>query len=210
MPKISIVLPVFNGERYLDQAIGSIIVQTFFDWELIIVDDCSTDSTPHIIKKWTESDARIKSVRNQKNKKLPGSLNEGFRHAAGDYYTWTSDDNLLQPDALATMASVLDENPQYDLVYCDIDRIDENGESLGKGGFSGPPVCLFLFNVVQACFLYRKEIHEKLNGYDESLFLVEDYDFWIRAFRSFRFCHIKKTLYHYRIHDASLTSTKTK
>lgn len=208
MPKVSIVLPVYNGEQYLGQSLESIVGQSFEDWELIIVDDCSSDSTPDIIDKWKRQDPRIRSYRNDPNKKLPGSLNEGFKHASGQYFTWTSDDNVFQPNALEIMVDSLDRDTKADLVYCDIDRIDENGDPIAHGGFNGSPNFLYLFNVVQACFLYRSEVHHRLGGYDESLFLVEDYDFWLRAYRNSRFIHLKERPYLYRMHGGSLTSTR--
>lgn len=210
MPKVSIVLPVYNGERYLNQSLESIVQQSFTDWELIIIDDCSSDSTPDLIEKWECRDPRIRSYRNSSNKKLPGSLNEGFSYACGQYYTWTSDDNIFRSDALEIMVDSLERNPKIDLVYCDIDRINECGDPVAHGGFSGSPSLLYLFNVVQACFLYRSEMHHKLGGYDESLFLVEDYDFWLRAYRSSRFIHLKEKPYYYRVHEESLTNTRQK
>lgn len=210
VPKVSIVLPVYNGEQYLEQSLESIVGQSFDDWELIIVDDCSSDGTPDIINRWKRKDPRISSYRNNPNKKLPGSLNEGFKHASGQYFTWTSDDNIFRPNALEIMVSSLDRDVKADLVYCDIDRIDENGDPIPHGGFNGSPSFLYLFNVVQACFLYRSEVHRKLGGYDESLFLVEDYDFWLRAYRNSRFIHLKDRPYLYRMHSGSLTSTRQK
>ena len=99
-PKISVILPSYNGERYLAQSIQSVIDQTETDWELIIVNDCSTDSTLEIATKFAKIDRRIKVISNEKNSKLPASLNEGFRRAKGKYLTWTSDDNYYKPDAL--------------------------------------------------------------------------------------------------------------
>ena len=99
MPKISVVLPVYNGEAYLKDAIKSILNQTFQDFELIIVDDCSTDRTTEIVKRYVDCDSRIILIQNKVNLKLPESLNKGFSHATGDYWTWTSCDNLYMPDA---------------------------------------------------------------------------------------------------------------
>ena len=92
---ISIILPTYNGEKYLSQAIESILSQTEQDWELILVNDCSTDRTGDICQAYTLKDPRIRVIHNEGNRKLPGSLNRGFREAHGDYLTWTSDDNLL-------------------------------------------------------------------------------------------------------------------
>lgn len=210
MPAISIVLPTYNGEKYLNESIQSIVRQDFSDWELIIIDDCSSDSTPGIIERWKERDSRIHSFRNSKNAKLPGSLNIGFSHATGKYHTWTSDDNVFECDALQIMYDALESHQEFDLVYCDIKRIDQNGELLSNGGFHGTPGMLYFFNVVQACFLYSSKMANDLGGYDTDLFLVEDYDFWLRGYRSFNYLHLSDTPYRYRIHDESLTSTRTK
>src|SRR5688572_20908989 len=105
---VSIVLPTFNGSRYLAESIESCLAQTYRAWELIIVDDCSTDETPSIIKSFEARDSRIRSIRNQKNLKLPGSLNAGFAEAKGALFTWTSDDNLYRPNALEVMVAEIE------------------------------------------------------------------------------------------------------
>src|SRR5687768_16352258 len=104
-PLVSIVLPTYNGCRYLCESIDSCRKQTYPHWELILVDDCSTDDTPRIMAEAVRSDARIRSVRHETNKKLPSGLNTGFRLAKGDYLTWTSDDNCYRPEALAEMVA---------------------------------------------------------------------------------------------------------
>lgn len=88
MPEISIVLPTYNGEKYLKQSIESILGQTYTDWELIVVNDCSTDSTQEIIDFYRKKDTRIRTIFNYTNQKLPESLNIGFREAKGEYFTW--------------------------------------------------------------------------------------------------------------------------
>ena len=93
-PKISVVLPVYNGERYLRESLDSILAQTMGDFELIVVDDCSTDATSVILAEYAVRDSRIRIIRNAENQKLPRSLNIGFAEARGEYLTWTSDDNV--------------------------------------------------------------------------------------------------------------------
>lgn len=104
-PLVSIVLPTYNGEEYISRAIQSIINQTYTNWELIIVNDCSTDSTLEIINNFSKQDSRIKIINNDKNMKLPASLNRGFKEANGEYYTWTSDDNEYYPEAIEKMVN---------------------------------------------------------------------------------------------------------
>ena len=90
--KVSIILPTYNGKKYIRDSIESIINQTYTNWELIIVNDCSTDDTQKIIEEYQQKDKRIIVINNEKNLKLPASLNRGFEEASGEYYTWTSDD----------------------------------------------------------------------------------------------------------------------
>src|SRR3989338_3726440 len=117
-PKISIVLPTFNGSKYIRQAIEGCLNQTYRHIELIVVDDCSTDNTPEIIRSF--ADPRIKYIRNEKNQRLPRSLNIGFAAATGDYLTWTSDYNQYLPTALEEMLRFLESRPDVDFVYTDM------------------------------------------------------------------------------------------
>lgn len=97
---VSIVLPTFNGEEFLAQSIESVLKQSYKNLELIIVNDCSTDSTPRIIEEFAKKDSRIKIIHNTINQKLPRSLNIGFNAASGEYWTWTSDDNYYLENAI--------------------------------------------------------------------------------------------------------------
>lgn len=208
--KVSIVLPVYNGEKYLALAIESILRQTYGDFELIIIDDCSTDKTNQIAKSYVRQDARVRVFKNRENKKLPRSLNAGFRMATGDLFTWTSDDNILKPEAIERMVCVFEENPDVDFVYADIIPIDENGDINKKVSYpNGEIEDIYVFNPILACFLYKREVHEALGGYNPKTFLYEDYDFWVRTYeKGFRMRHLKKKLYYYRLHKDSLTVTK--
>src|SRR5687767_2807233 len=124
-PLISIVLPTYNGERYLAEAIESCLAQTCRDWELILVDDASSDGTPAVIARYARQDPRVRAIRNPANRKLPGSLNAGFARARGDYFTWTSDDNCYRATALAEMRAALAADPAVDIVYAGYTLIDD-------------------------------------------------------------------------------------
>jgi len=208
-PKVSIVLPVYNGEKYLEEAINSIIQQTYSEWELIIVDDCSQDSTPDIIKRYAEIDSRIRPVRNKQNSKLPASLNNGFSIATGEYLTWTSDDNKYKENAICKMVEYLDSHLDTDFVYADYVQIGEQGEALHQILLPQSDK-LPIQNTVGACFMYRRALAEKVGNYAEKLFLIEDYDYWIRCYLKGNFGHISETLYEYRVHNNSLTSKRKK
>lgn len=205
--KVSIVLPVYNGEHRVEKAINSILNQTYKEFELIIVNDCSTDKTWEILEKYQKKDSRIKLVNNESNKKLPMSLNIGFSYVTGDYLTWTSDDNAYRSDAIMTMTNYLDANDNIDMVYCDFDMVDLKGGYISTKKVLEPEAMKYE-NVVGACFLYRKELAERIGGYDVELFLAEDYEYWIRAYLNGALYHIPEVHYDYGWHDESLTVTK--
>jgi len=204
-PLISVVLPTYNGEKYLSRAVESCLDQSFSDFELIIVNDCSTDGTKSVAEGYAARDERVRLINNEVNKKLPASLNTGFRNAEGTYLTWTSDDNYYAKDAFRIMEEHLAKNEQVDIVYTNYYLIDEDGKVMEMKVLPEWRK-IYRGNIAGACFLYRKEVQEKLSGYDEGLFLVEDYDFWIRASKYFRFEKVEEALYYYQSHGNSLTS----
>jgi glycosyltransferase involved in cell wall biosynthesis len=207
LPLVSIVLPTYNGSKYISQSIESCLQQTYSNFELIIIDDCSTDNTPEIVHSFAQKDNRIKVIRNEKNKKLPLSLNTGFEIASGKYFTWTSDDNYYAPAALEEMIKVLDANNEYGLVYTNYTTIDDEGKVTGTMEFGDVNKNMVTWKGCGACFLYHAAIHHQLKGYDASAFLIEDYDFFIRALTITRFYYLNRfNLYFYRLHAQSLTS----
>lgn len=204
------MLPTYNGEEHIRKSIDSILEQTYTNWELIVVNDCSTDGTAKIVEEYTLKDNRIRLVNNSTNQRLPRALNIGFEKATGDYYTWTSDDNAYHKNALEIMIGELELHSDIDLVYSDFNRIDlENGEILGVEEKKSPKELCFV-NTVGACFLYRKKLAAKIGKYDPNFFLAEDYEYWIRAYLNGKLMHIDKILYDYGMHGQSLTSTRQK
>lgn len=206
-PFVSIVLPTYNGSRYLALSIQSCIEQTYPNWELIIVDDASNDATPEIIASFIAKDARIRSVRHETNKKLPGALNTGFSMARGEFLTWTSDDNLYRYQAIETMLDFLQATPEVGLVYTDYSIIDEAGQILREHHVKEPEKLAFGC-IVGPCFLYRREVYETVGDYARDMFFVEDYDYWLRTARYFRLVSLPTSLYLYREHGNSLTAQK--
>ncbi|OXA92210.1 glycosyltransferase family 2 protein [Flavobacterium hercynium] len=202
--KISIILPVYNGRKYLATSIESCLNQTHKDIELIIVNDCSTDDSLEIMNQYAEKDDRIIIIDNKENKKLPASLNIGHRMATGDLITWTSDDNYYELDALEIMKNEIQQK-EVDIVYSNFFLIDDIGSQIRKVELLGIENIIF-GNFISCCFLYKKEVFIRNKEYNEDLFLTEDYDFWLRALLHSRYAQIQKSLYHYRKHPESLTN----
>jgi glycosyltransferase involved in cell wall biosynthesis len=202
-PLVSIILPVYNGEKFLAESIESCLKQTYENIELIIVYDCSTDNTLEIATCHAAQDHRIKIINNLEKTNLPASLNIGHKEAKGDFITWTSDDNLYERNAVEEMLENLLEK-EVDIVYSDMIIIDHNGDKVRDYAFFDFENIIFQ-NYFGNCFLYKKEVFERNQGYDENCFLVEDYDFWLRAIEHSHFYQLRKKLYQYRKHDTSLT-----
>lgn len=207
---VSIVLPVYNGEKYLRESIDSVLNQTYNNWELIIIDDCSSDTSPDIAKSYAARDKRIHYYRNEQNLKLPKSLNRGFSLTKGNYLTWTSDDNRYLPDAIYTMVNTLKENDAC-FVFAACNVIDESGKITDTYGVDKHSIKRIIGqNPVGACFMYTRDAYLKTGEYDPELFLVEDFDYWQRLCSQFKTVAIENILYDYRFHGGALTSTMKK
>lgn len=205
---VSIILPVYNGAKYLSESIDSIVSQSYKNWELLIIDDCSTDSSPEIATLYANKDPRIKFFKNEKNLRLPRNLNKGFSLSKGDYLTWTSDDNKYKPDAIKTMVQSLEDRPDVDFVFASCEVIDLNGVQYDYISVKkDSPHFIVGGNVVGACFLYTRRVYETIGDYDPEYTLVEDFDYWQRICIKFKAYGIEEVLYEYRTHSNSLTNT---
>lgn len=204
-PLVSIILPVYNGSRHLDEAVKSCLNQTYSRWELILVDDASTDDTLQRMQHYRDRDERIVLLRHKTNCKLPAALNTGFGSARGDLLSWTSDDNLYRPGALGEMVHFFKVHTEVDFVYADHTIIDEHGQAL-RVARVGRPAELGLANCIGPCFMYRRSVMEAIGSYRDDMFLVEDYDYWLRAAKVACFAPLHVDLYLRRVHGGSLTS----
>jgi len=209
---VSIVLPTYNGAKYLKEVLESIFSQTYQNWELIIVNDCSFDNTLEIANEYAAKDKRVKVLSNEVNQKTAQSLNNGFNLAKGEYFTWISDDNRFKPNALEYMVTFLENNPAVDFLSCTFDGIDENGNFKGGSdyyiGKERSVYKLLKHCNIGACFMYRKELAEKTGLYDKEFELANDYDYWMRAAIAGNIHYDETNLYEYRSHSGNLTSTR--
>ena len=218
---VSVVLPVYNGERDLKKSIESVLNQTYKNLELILVNDGSTDGTLEIMESFAAKDSRIRII-NQENKKLPTALSVGFREAKGEFFTWTSADNIMLPDCLEIMVDDLKRKPDVAMVYGNMRLIDARGHiKRGKFWFEKPlfsgnvrfpkdakALNTYANNTIGAAFLYRAEAAYLLGDYSKYKTNLEDYDYWMRMNSLLKIHHTdeEKPIYLYRIHDESLTA----
>lgn len=219
---VSIVLPIFNQAGFAKDAIEGVLAQTYEHWELIIINDGSTDSFNEAIMPYL-GHHKIR-VFQQPNLKLPAALNNGFREARGEYYTWTSADNVMLPTQLQTLVETLQADPSAGFAFSDYAAIDDAGEFLTDPNWrrhnrpDGSPrlhlpdnVTVRNFhesgdNFVGASFLWHASVHDVVAVHDENTFGGEDYDFWLRMHLVTPFKHIPQMLYHYRVHENTLNA----
>lgn len=202
--KVSIVLPTYNGSKYLKQAIESCLGQTHKNIELIIVNDCSTDNTRDIIASF--DDNRIIYLENKENLGIANALNKGFGQVTGQYLTWTSDDNYYHENAIEAMLNNIHD---ADFVYAGY-KILDGDNNLIKEIPARPLWKMDFKNIIGACFLYKREVYEKTGEFKKELFLAEDYEYWLRVRQNFRIKPIDQILYSYRLHKNSLSGKNKK
>ena len=131
-PKVSVGIPVYNGERFIAETIDSILAQTFGDFELIISDNASTDGTEKICRQYADDDGRIRYVRNRENLGAAYNYNQTFHLSSGEYFKWACHDDLLRPEFLERCVELLDRDPSAVLVYTDWAPIDETGDPVQR------------------------------------------------------------------------------
>ncbi len=207
--KVSVVLPVYNQGHYLVGALQSLVSQTYADFELIIVNDGSTDTTPEVLAKLNHP--RIKII-SQQNQGLPAALNAGFAIARGEYWTWTSADNIMTPIWLESLVKAL-AGSHADIGYaCSFYAgMDDNGKILFVNRdlhFDLPT--LLLRHTGNASFLYRASLARRVGAYDVTLSHAEDLDMWIRMAAQTRAVLVESILYYYRLHNNSMTTQSEK
>lgn len=185
--RASVVIPVYNAERYLDECIRSALDQTYSDTEVIAVDDGSTDSSPEILKGYAD---RIRVV-SKPNGGTASALNAGISRMTGAWFKWLSADDLLRPRAIELLAaaSVRCENPLH-IVYGGLDIIDGSGKKIGEGyrgghgrltDFQRNVRLLDAFYGSAAAAVIPAEVFAAAGVFDEQIGFDEDYEFWLRC-----------------------------
>jgi len=183
MELVSVLLPVYNVEKFVEESVKSILNQTYKNIELIIVDDCSTDETYTILQKLKQKDERIKLHRNSNNLKIAETLNVAFKLSSGDYICRMDGDDISHPERIERKVNFLKNFPEYSLVGCSVQSVDENGDFLrNKKMISNQALIQKTLKYASPVFhiwLARREVYEKLNGY-RNIPYVEDFDFLLR------------------------------
>lgn len=211
---ITIAIPFYNAEKYLLDAIKSVFAQTYQDWELLLIDDGSTDGSLQIAQ--SIKDSRVRVISDGKNKKIAARLNEVTRLAKYDYIARMDADDLMDPKRLEIQLKYLQANPKIDLVSTGTYSILNDNTLIGMRGqdFEGIPTIEELIyrkvNILHASVLARKSWYLR-NSYDETLPVAQDYDLWLNAAKKkdLYVKIIKEPLYIYR-EEGNVTYEKLK
>ena len=224
---VSVVLPVYNQAELLKESVKSVLAQTYRNLELIIINDGSEDNIKQVLDSYAPggdaADSRVRCY-SQDNQTLPKALTAGFRLARGEFWCWTSADNLMLPEMLDHLVEKLRGEPELGMVYADYYAIDDSGALLRDkswrpinrpdpdSGIIHLPRNTRDLNTVQdnfigPCFLYRGWIGQLLGDY-APVMGVEDYDYWMRVNAFFPLRHLGsgEPLYKYRVHDNTLSA----
>lgn len=206
-PKVTILMSVYNDEKFVREAIDSILNQTFTDFEFLIINDGSKDDSLKIIKSY--KDTRITLI-SRENKGLVYSLNEGIKLAKGEYIARQDSDDVSLPHRLETEVKFLDSHPKVGLVGSNYTIIDTKGKRMVTTNVFTHPADLKLTQITcnqfgHGSIMARKTILQKLKGYDKSVGHVEDYDLWTRISRVADIANIEEPTYLYRTNPNGIT-----
>jgi hypothetical protein len=210
-PRVSVLMPVYNGEPFVGAAVDSILSQTFADFEFIIINDGSTDGTAAILQGYAARDRRLRLVSLPANAGYTRALNLSLGLARGDYLARQDADDKSLPDRLSTEAAWLDAHPEVGLVGILPDLIDHQGASLGREQRFGLSNDVLQQQLLQDCcfchgsIMIRRRVLEAVGPYDPALEPAEDYDLWLRLAEVAELANIDAPLYQFRQHPGSVS-----
>lgn len=207
-PKVTVYIPCHNYGRFLAEAIESVIRQIFQSWELIIINDGSSDNTEEVIGKYaTEFPEQITYICHSQPKGLRACANTAIRQAKGDYIMRLDADDFLDESALLVMTTYLDQHPDIALVYPNYTYIDEIGKVLYFENRKkiGTEVKVLNLPAHGACTMVRKRVLKSLGGYDEKFNAQDGYELWLKVIEKHRVGNVATPLFFYRQHHQSMT-----
>jgi glycosyltransferase involved in cell wall biosynthesis len=212
-PPVTVLLPVHNGERFVGEAVAGILAQTWRDFELIVVDDASTDDTARIVA--STGDPRVTLLRMPVQAGVAASLNEGLRVAHGEFVARQDADDVSLPLRLERQLDAFAADPSLALVGTRAERIDEHGRSLGTVERSLEDVSIRWYGLLDNPMIHtsvmfrRATVWDALGGYDAAAYpLSQDFALWSRVVRAHRAANLADRLVRYRVLPTSVSNTQ--
>lgn len=215
-PKVSVLLPVYNAERFLAASITSILSQTYRDFELVVIDDCSRDDSWRIVDRYARQDKRIVAIRNEKNLNLTATLNKGIEMAKGEYIARMDHDDISLPERLEKQVRFLDKYRDVGIVGGDIDIIDEEGRVFARREYNRTDSAIRekMFRYSPFCHpavMIRRKALDEAGYYDYRFAPADDYELYFRLGMKFRFANLNIVVLRYRVvRHTSMTTGGTR
>lgn len=227
-PRVSLIFTSFNHKEYLAQALDSLLGQTFGDFELIVVDDCSTDGSQELLREYAARDSRIRLILNERNSgSYVHSTNQGAGYARAPYLVFAQCDDYAEPSQLERLVGVLDAHPQVGVVFSASRMVDERGTTLGEDFDVREPEfrrrCVsdtlipgdrmrryFLHSCVipnLSAAMVRRELFEKQGGLSDRYLVLADWDFWLKTTLECDFYYLRDPLNNFRQHPTTIRAS---
>lgn len=208
-PKVSVIMPAYNAEKYIAESIESILNQTFGDFEFIILDDASSDGTWDIINSYAQKDSRIFPVKNERNLNIAENRNKGLALAKGEYIVWQDADDISLPTRIEKLVNYMDSHPKVGICGSYIQSFNEKGD-LDVRVYAEEDKLLrrtiFKFSPVsQPAAIVRREVFEQVGNFNAKYPPAEDLDLSFRIGEFYEFGNIPEVLFRYREHSESTT-----
>lgn len=214
--KFSVIIPLYNGAKYIGRTLDSVVTQTFRDFEIVLVNDGSPDNVGEVVKKYIAEHPGIKFIyMEQKNKGLGGARNTALKNSSGQIICLLDQDDIWYPQKLEKIDRAYNEDPSADVVSHDIIVFENGVKSVFRTGpafFDMARALIFKGNLLRTPSVsFKKALIEKTGPFTEDrrlLHLVEDYDMWLRmAFAGAKFVFVPEVLAEYRVHDGNFSTS---
>lgn len=213
-PKISVITPAYNTEKYIKEAIESILRQTFTDFEFIIVDDCSTDKTWEIIQNYAKMDSRIVASRNEKNLGIAENRNKGISLARGKYIVWQDSDDISFPNRLEKQYEFMENNLDVGICGGYLQFFNEKGDqSIRKYAPDDARLRKTIFRyapLAQPAAIVRKKCFDQCGRFNSQWTVSEDLDVSFRIGDKYKFANLQEVVIRYRENNTSATFSRLK
>jgi glycosyltransferase involved in cell wall biosynthesis len=211
-PLVSVIIPCFNAGKFLEEAVRSVMQQTYSNIEIIIVNDCSTDDSPAIIAQLQKEDVRIILFNNLENLGISKTLNKAIENSRGKYIARMDADDICFPGRIEKQVNFLEQNPDIAICGGNFIKIDEQGNKTGKVIFpTGNKILkaelLFYCPFAHPAMMLRKTVLETVGGYKD-LAPAEDYELWLRIAEKFNVENLSDYLIYYRVHSSSISANR--
>jgi GT2 family glycosyltransferase len=217
MVRVSVLIPVYNAEEYIEECLDSLVDQTFEDFEVVVVDDASEDRTPEILSRYEKNHAFINSFRNEKNKGVVRSRNKAFSRAddSSEYFAIMDSDDVVKPTRLEQQVSFLDAKESYGVVGSNTNIIDENGNIIGRRSYPETHEEILSSALVASPFaqpsvMIRSAALHQVGTYNEDYERSQDYELWFRLLKVTKGHNIQEPLTAYRLSETQGKQTQLK